>query len=112
MRAKKTLGGWLGGLLVPALLLALAQAPGACSPRMAQFMAGALIVGAAVAVVAHHDAHFHHHHCGHEYVIVEDREVYEYQGRWEYYDDSTGQWYYYEDEPAPTYEYHDHYYEY
>lgn len=109
--AKKRTVRWVGRLLVPAFLLALVQLPGACSPRMAQFMAGAVIVGAAVAVVAHHDAHYHHRHCGHHYVVVEDREVYEYEGRWEYYDESTGEWYYYEEPPVPTYHRHYHYYD-
>lgn len=109
----KKLTSWMGRLLVPVVLLALVQAPNsACSPRMAQFMAGALIVGATVAIIAHHDAHHHSPYCGHEYVVVEDREVYQYQGRWEYYDDETGEWYYYTEDPVPTYERHYHHYYY
>jgi hypothetical protein len=46
---------------------------------------------------ARHDAHFHHRHCGHRYVFHDDRAVYEYEGRWEFYDDTSGTWYYYPD---------------
>lgn len=91
--------------LVPLLLLALIAGPlgqTACSPRMAQFMAGAFIVGTAVAIMAHHDSHHHYRGCGHEYVVIEDRDVYQYQGQWEYYDDYDGRWYYYQEDPVPT----------
>ena len=91
--------------LVPLLLIVFAAGPlgtSACSPRMARFMAGALIIGTAVAVIAHHDAHRHYPGCGHEYIVIEDREVYQYQGRWEYYDEQTGEWYYYVEDPVPV----------
>ena len=54
----------------------------------------AAIVGAAV-VLANHDAHYHHVHCGHPYRYHEGHYVYYYEERWEYYDDYYGEWYYY-----------------
>lgn len=48
-------------------------------------------------VLAAHDAHYHHAHCGHRYVIYESRPVYHYEGRWEYYDSWDDTWYYYPD---------------
>ncbi len=64
----------------------------------AHILARTIVTAAVVAVVlAHHDAHYHDHHCGHRMIIVEDREVYQYQDRWEYYDSRHGEWYYYED---------------
>ncbi len=60
----------------------------------------AILMTAAVAtVLALHDAHTHNYSCGHEYVIVEERPVYHYQGRWEYYDPGSGQWYQYDRRP-------------
>ncbi|MFT7579031.1 MAG: hypothetical protein ACI9MR_000693 [Myxococcota bacterium] len=57
-------------------------------------------VAIAVAVLASHDAHYHGHSCGHRYIYVEDRPVYEYEGRWEYYDEYDDRWYYYETYPG------------
>ncbi len=79
------------------LAVGLALQPG-CGHRLALGVARVVAVGvAAAAVLAGHDAHMHSHVCGHEYVIIEDREVYHYQGRWEYYDPDTGEWYEYEE---------------
>lgn len=69
-----------------------------CNRYMAGFMVQAIVATAVVAtVLAAHDAHFHSHHCGHSYVIVEERPVYHYEERWEYYDEESGRWYYYPD---------------
>ena len=97
-------------LVVAALIATLLGSSAGCHPQFARVIAASLIAVAAVAVLAHHDDHFHHHHCGHTYVVVEEREVYHYQDRWEYYDEGTGEWYYYDEPPVPdhTYEYEEH----
>ena len=84
-----------------AVVASLTVAGSGCTPGMARFAAGAFIMTAAVVTIAaiHHDAHYHSHHCGHHYVLVEDRPVYHYQGHWEYYDEETGQWYRYRQPP-------------
>lgn len=98
----------LARAVVVASLVAFVLAPTTgCSRGMANFLAGALIVTAAVAIVAHHDAHYHDPWCGHERVYVEDRDVYYYEGQWEYYDQDSGQWYYYTEPPVQE---HHHYY--
>ena len=48
-------------------------------------------------VLAHHDAHFHDHHCGCNREWHHGRWVYYYGDHWEYYDPDTGRWYYYDD---------------
>jgi len=70
---------------------------GGCSPRMFNtlFMAAAFVGTAAI--LAHHDAHFHDHHCGHPYRWVDGRWVYYYHYHWEYYDPELNAWYYYEE---------------
>lgn len=72
-----------------------------CSPRMAGHLVGAAIVGAAVvgsaAVIAHHDAHFHHYNCGCPRDWNDGRYVYYYQGGWEYHDPDAGVWYRYDE---------------
>jgi hypothetical protein len=56
-------------------------------------------VAAVATVLSWHDAHHHHVHCGHEVVYVEERPVYNYEGRWEYYDPDSGTWYHYTERP-------------
>ena len=83
-------------LVIGALFVVLVTQSG-CG-RMGMVAARVLVTAAVVAtVLAVHDAHYHHHHCGHEYVIVDERDVYHYQGRWEYYDSHQDQWYEYRD---------------
>lgn len=86
-------------MAVVALLFAALITQSGCG--RAGFLAARILVTAAVVatVLAVHDSHYHSHHCGHEYVIVEERPVYRYEGRWEYYDDHEGQWYQYEELP-------------
>ncbi len=68
-----------------------------CHPRMlGNVLMAAAIVGT-VAVLAHHDAHFHDHHCGCHRRYADDRWVYYYGDHWEYYDYDTDTWYYYRD---------------
>jgi hypothetical protein len=55
----------------------------------------AAIVGT-VAILAHHDAHYHYETCGHYRQYHEGRWVYQYGGHWEYYDSYSGTWYYYQ----------------
>lgn len=86
-------------LTITAVVLAASLTSGGCG-RGGFLLARTLVTVAAVAtVLAWHDAHYHHHHCGHEYVYVEERPVYRYQGRWEYYDPDSGRWYMYEELP-------------
>jgi hypothetical protein len=91
----------------PAVALTLALAVGAAtstgcvvSPRTAATMANVAAVGlwtaaivGQVAILAYHDAHYHHDHCGHYRRWHSGRWVYHYGGQWEYYED--GAWYYY-----------------
>lgn len=84
-------------LLLAALLVVLTSVR--CG-RGGFMLAQAAITMAAVAtVIAVHDAHYHDYYCGHRYVVVEDRPVYYYQDRWEYYDAPSGRWYMYEELP-------------
>ncbi len=84
-------------ILVAVVITSLAQM--GCSPRgFAAFRTFAAFATVAT-ILAAHDAHFHSHHCGHEYVYVDERPVYHYEGRWEYYDAQSGHWYYYEGQP-------------
>lgn len=73
-----------------------AMLPG-CGPRTASFIAGMIVLGAALAIMAEHDAHFHSRHCGHRHVVYEGRDVYYYNGHWEYYEPNTRRWYFYRD---------------
>ena len=85
-------------VIISAAIVAVLSMSIACSPAMFRIVATAAITTAVAAAVIHsHDDHYHHSRCGHEYVIVDGREVYQYQGRWEYYDPYDGQWYFYED---------------
>lgn len=89
-------------LLLPLVLVALLVRPTVgCSPQVARAVAGAAIFMTAVAVIAHHDAHWHSHHCGHPVMYVDGRDAYWYQGHWEYYDEATGRWYRYTEAPPP-----------
>jgi len=55
----------------------------------------AAIVGT-LAMLSDHDGHYHFETCGHYRRWHSGRWVYNYQERWEYYDDYNGQWYYYD----------------
>jgi len=74
---------------------------GACSPHMFRHAVGAAIITAAIVgsvhVMAHHDAHFHDHYCGHARRYHDGRYVYSYNGNWEYYDPYQRRWYFYSD---------------
>lgn len=86
-----------------AVVLAATLASGCLvvSPRTAGHIATAAIWTAAIAgnvmILAVHDDHYHHQHCGHYRRWHEERWVYYYEERWEYYDDGDGRWYYYEE---------------
>ena len=62
---------------------------------------GAAVVGAAVvgtaAVMAHHDAHYHHRNCGCHREWHDGHWNYYYGSNWEYRDPDTGVWYSYRD---------------
>ena len=87
--------------------LCLATQLSACTPRSFGNYAARTLVQAAVTVAVHvaiegvvtamveHDAHYHSHRCGHRYTVHDGRDVYEYNGYWEYYDADAGGWYYY-----------------
>lgn len=89
---------------IAALFAALLGSTSGCivSPRGAHVVGNvaaaalwtAAIVGT-VTVLAYHDAHYHHDHCGHYRRWHDDRWVYYYGGHWEYYDDGSGTWYVY-----------------
>jgi hypothetical protein len=89
--------------ILPALILAVTLGSGCImSPRgahgVANLAAAALwtaAVAGQIAILAYHDAHYHHDHCGHYRRWHSDRWVYFYGGHWEYYDDRAGNWYYY-----------------
>jgi len=88
---------------MPALVLVAALASGCLvSPRGARTIgrvATAALWTAAiagqVAVLAYHDAHYHHDHCGHYRRWHGERWVYYYDGRWEYYEPAEARWYVY-----------------
>jgi hypothetical protein len=90
-------------VLLVALALGLVTSSGCVmSPRTAHgigHVAAAALWTAAVAgqiaVLAYHDAHYHHDHCGHYRRWHSGRWVYYYGGHWEYHDGDS--WYYYED---------------
>jgi len=86
-------------LIVAALLLTVFIGGSGCNRYGWQVLGTIAEVAAYVAVtavvLAAHDAHYHNHHCGHRYVVYEDRPVYYYEGRWEYYDPYEGTWYVY-----------------
>lgn len=88
-------------LVVAALLITTFLGSSACNRYGWQVLGGLVEVAAYVAVtalvLAAHDGHYHHHHCGHRWVAYEDRPVYYYQDRWEYYDPYSRTWYYYPD---------------
>ena len=89
---------------VLALLLALGLTVSVtgCTARGADAALGALFVAATVmevvataSMLAHHDAHFHSHHC-HRSRRYDGRVNYYYGGYWEYYDERSGAWYRYD----------------
>ena len=93
----------IGKNLVVAMSLAgtlTATQPG-CTREGWQLMGAlaevAIYVAVTAVVIAHHDAHYHNHYCGHRWVVYEERPVYYYEGRWEYYDHYQDTWYYYPD---------------
>jgi hypothetical protein len=86
--------------LVAAVLASLLASGCIVSPRGAHIVGNvaaaalwtAAIVGT-VTVLAYHDAHYHHDHCGHYRRWHESRWVYYYGGHWEYHE--AGTWYVY-----------------
>ena len=82
-----------------ALIVVLSLSQVSCGHGGFAAMRAVTAVAMVATVLAVHDAHHHSHHCGHEYTYVEDRPVYYYEGRWEYYDNESGHWYYYDDTP-------------
>lgn len=58
-----------------------------------QLAATAVEIIAVASIIAHHDAHFHHHSCGHNYRYYDGRYNYWYNDRWEYHE--AGVWYAY-----------------
>ncbi len=84
-------------ILVAVVITSLTQI--GCGPRGFAAFRTVAAFAAIATVLAVHDAHFHSHHCGHEYVYVDERPVYHYEDRWEYYDSESGHWYYYEGRP-------------
>ena len=94
-------GVFLRPRVAPAGLRIAAMLPNAgCGrPGLAVLQTIAVVGLAAAVVLAVHDAHMHSYRCGHETIIVDDRPVYYYQDRWEYYDAERGQWYYYREDP-------------
>ncbi|MCA9519666.1 MAG: hypothetical protein KC609_01780 [Myxococcales bacterium] len=84
-------------VLISVLTLGFGAMTPGCSPRTLGFVAGMVVLGTAMAILAEHDAHFHSHHCGHRHVIYEGRDVYYYNDHWEYYDPNARRWYFYRD---------------
>lgn len=88
-------------LLIAALLITLFAGSAGCNRYGWQLFGAvaeaAVYVAVTALVLSTHDAHYHSHHCGHHYVVYEERPVYHYQGRWEYYDPYAETWYYYPD---------------
>jgi len=94
-------------LLGAALTVGLAAQLSACTPRSLGNYAARAVVRTAVQVAVHvaihgivtamieHDSHYHHHSCGHRFTVHDGRDVYEYNGHWEYYDRDARRWYYY-----------------
>jgi hypothetical protein len=90
------------GLIAVAALAALATDGCYVTPRTAQAVANvaaaavitAAIVGNAT-VLGYHDPHYHYEHCGHHRRWHHGHWVYQYGGRWEYYEPSYRRWYYY-----------------
>ena len=86
----------------------------ACTPRLAGAFMGAAIMTAAIvgtaAILAEHDAHYHHSSCGCERQFHDGHWVYNYNDGWEYYDDHRAVWYVYRAEPHYQHHQHHHYY--
>ena len=81
------------------LLITLVLAQSGCGRGGLHALRAIRTIAIVATILAVHDAHFHSHHCGHEYMLVEERPVYHYNGHWEYYDDHDGNWYYYNEPP-------------
>lgn len=83
-------------LLVVVMCMGLVSTS-SCTPRGAltglRVAAAVAEVAVVASILAHHDAHYHHMHCGHRYRYYDGRYNYWYGGHWEYYDD--GVWYAY-----------------
>jgi len=88
-------------LVIVALLLSLSLGSVGCNRYGWQLLGDAVELAAYVAVTAivlsAHDRHYHDAYCGHTHVYYEGHDVYDYRGRWEYYDRYDDRWYYYPD---------------
>jgi hypothetical protein len=84
---------------IATLLISLVLAQSGCGRAGLHALRAISTIAAVATILAVHDAHFHSHHCGHQYMMVEERPVYHYQGRWEYYDEHDANWYYYNGSP-------------
>ena len=84
-------------ILVAAGLALLLSLGTACPPRLIGPMIMAAAIVGTVAILAHHDAHYHDAYCGHHRRYYEGRWVYYYGDHWEYYDPYRRVWYYYEE---------------
>jgi hypothetical protein len=83
--------------LATALAVPLSLGSACFHPRfIGNAIVAAAIIGT-VAVLAHHDAHYHDEYCGHQRRYHDGRWVYYYGGHWEYHDPHAGRWYYYEE---------------
>ena len=83
-------------LLVTALTLPVSLGAGCFHPRLVGDVIMAAAIIGTVAVLAHHDAHFHDAYCGHQSRYHDGHHVYYYGGHWEYYDPPSQRWYYYQ----------------
>jgi hypothetical protein len=83
--------------IVTILMLFLVLTFSACSPRFFGAMLMTAAIVGTVAVMAHHDAHFHDMNCGCNRRWHDGRWTYYYGDHWEYYDPTSGAWYYYEE---------------
>lgn len=92
--------GWSRRLMLGVALTVVLGMSG-CNRYGWELFRGAAEIAAYVAVTAMvlswHDHHHHSYSCGHRYVVYESRPVYQYDGRWEYYDERADRWYYYPD---------------
>ena len=91
--------GWGRRLMLGIALTAVLGSGTGCNRYGWEIFRGVAEIATYVAVTAMvlswHDHHYHHHGCGHQYVVYESRPVYHYNDRWEYYDDRAETWYYY-----------------
>jgi len=87
---------WVGAMLLSLMLLGQFG----CTRHGLHVFRAVATVAVYAAILATHDSHYHNHHCGHTYVVHDNRPVYHYQGRWEYYEPDTGNWYHYDRRPG------------